>query len=106
MSEHERMSAPPDTPFPNQPPPYAERNLYTDDVALGEALVREAGASAAAPVSEWGALLGSAATLSLGDAANRHPPELSTHDARGERIDAVTFHPAWHELMRFATAVG
>jgi putative acyl-CoA dehydrogenase len=42
----------------------------------------------------------------LGDDANRHPPELATHDPRGERIDAVAFHPAWHELMRLATAAG
>ena len=55
---------------------------------------------------EWGATLGAAATLGLGDAANRHPPELAPFDARGERIDAVAFHPAWHELMRLATAAG
>ena len=95
-----------DTPFPNQPPPYADRNLYADDVALQEALAREGAAWAADSVSEWGAMLGSATTLALGDAANRYPPELITHDARGERIDAVTFHPAWHELMHIATAVG
>ena len=29
----------------------------------------------------WGATLGSAQTLALADAANRHPPELATHDA-------------------------
>jgi putative acyl-CoA dehydrogenase len=29
---------------------------------------------------------------------------LRTHDARGNRIDEVEFHPAWHELMR--TAIG
>jgi putative acyl-CoA dehydrogenase len=95
-----------DVPFPNQPPLYANRNLYADDVVLREALAREGGAWADETVSEWGATLGTAAALALGDAANRHPPELATHDARGERIDAVTFHPAWHELMRLATAAG
>ena len=93
-------------PFPNQPSPYADRDLYADDVALREALARDGGAFAANTVSEWGAMLGSAATLALGEAANRHPPELATHDARGERIDAITFHPAWHDLMRLATRVG
>jgi putative acyl-CoA dehydrogenase len=100
------MSAATDTPFPNQPPPYADRNLYADDVALQAALTHEGGGWAAASVSEWGAQLGAAATLALGDDANRHPPELATHDARGERIDAITFHPAWHALMRLATAAG
>ena len=95
-----------DTPFPNQPPPYADRHLYGDDVALKEALAREGGAWMESSVSEWGGALGTAAVLALGDTANRHPPELATHDARGERIDDVRFHPAWHELMRLATAAG
>ncbi len=95
-----------DTPFPNQPPSYADRNLYADDLALQEALAREGGAWSAADAMEWGATLGTAATLALGDIANRHPPELATHDARGERIDVVTFHPAWHEIMRLAVAAG
>src|SRR5437899_719860 len=95
-----------EAPFPNQPPPYADRNLYAEDAALREALAREGGAWAAARVAEWGTTVASAATLALGDAANRHPPELATHDARGERIDAVAFHPAWHDLMRLATAAG
>ena len=29
---------------------------------------------------------------------------LSTHDARGHRIDEVEFHPSWHVLL--GTAVG
>ena len=64
------------------------------------------GPRAEADVAAWGATLGSAATQALADAANRYPPELATHDARGERADAVTFHPAWHELMRLATEAG
>ena len=34
--------------------------------------------------------------------ANRHGPELRTHDRFGNRIDWVEFHPAWHELMALA----
>ena len=102
MADADRASV----PFPNQPPPYGDRNLYTDDVVLQEALAREGAAWAKPAVSAWGATLGRSDVLSLGDTANRHPPELHTHDARGERIDAVEFHPAWHELMRLATAAG
>ena len=35
-----------------------------------------------------------------------NPPALRTHDRRGERIDEVAFHPAWHELMRLAMSAG
>src|SRR5580765_652673 len=100
------MSLPPEPPVPNQPPTYADRDLYADDRALQEALVREGGAWAKSAVREWGVTLGAAPTLALADAANRHPPEAAAFDARGERIDAIAFHPAWHDLMRLATAAG
>jgi putative acyl-CoA dehydrogenase len=38
--------------------------------------------------------------------ANRHTPELHTHDRQGNRLDEVTFHPAWHALMRRSVANG
>jgi putative acyl-CoA dehydrogenase len=94
------------TPFPNQPPPYAGRNLYRDDVALVDAVVREGAAWAESALDEWGARIGSVEADALADAANRNPPQLRPIDPRGERIDAVEFHPAWHELMRIATAAG
>jgi putative acyl-CoA dehydrogenase len=94
------------TPFPNQPPPYEGRNLYLTDVAVQEAVTREGAAHSKTELERWGETLGSAESFGLGDAANRNPPQLRTHDARGERIDAVEFHPAWHALMRLATAAG
>ena len=97
------------TPFPNQPPPYEGhegRNLYLTDVALRDAVAREGAADAKTELERWGETLGSAEAFALADAANRNPPQLRTHDPRGERIDAVEFHPAWHALMRLATAAG
>jgi putative acyl-CoA dehydrogenase len=94
------------TPFPNQPPPFEGGNLYQRDVALKDAVRREGAASAEAGLEHWGEVLGSAEASALADAANRNPPRLRTHDARGERIDVVEFHPAWDALMRLATAVG
>ncbi len=38
--------------------------------------------------------------------ANVCKPVLRTHDARGNRIDEVDFHPAWHELMTVAVRHG
>jgi len=94
------------TPFPNQPPPYEGRNLYLNDVALQEAVTREGAAHAKTELERWGETLGSAESFALADAANRNRPQLRTHDARGERIDVVEFHPTWHTLMRLATAAG
>ena len=94
------------TPFPNQPPPYEGRNLYRTDIALQEAVAREGAIDAETTLERWGEALGSAETFALADAANRNPPQLRTHDARGERIDVVEFHPAWDALMRLATDSG
>ena len=94
------------TPFPNQPPPYEGRNLYLTDVALRDAVAREGAGHAHADLVAWGATLGTADTFALADAANRFPPQLRTLDRRGERIDTVDFHPAWHALMQLATAAG
>jgi putative acyl-CoA dehydrogenase len=83
----------------NQPPPLEDVNLYEQDAALREAVGREGGAWGEAQLARFGAWLGQAATLRLGDQANRNPPVLHSHDRFGHRIDEVEFHPAWHELM-------
>ena len=38
--------------------------------------------------------------------ANQGAPQLRTHGPRGERLDVVEFHPAWHALMRRSMSVG
>jgi putative acyl-CoA dehydrogenase len=88
----------------NQPPPFEDVNLFDTDRALVEALEREGGGAFRERVAAFGARLGNAETLALGREANRHPPELCTHDRFGHRIDEVAFHPAWHEVMRLAMA--
>ena len=42
----------------------------------------------------------------LAELANRHAPELATHDRFGNRIDAIEFHPAWHSLLSLLRASG
>ena len=49
-----------------------------------------------------GALAGDEQTQELARLANRHAPELKTHDRYGNRIDWVEFHPSWHALMTLA----
>jgi putative acyl-CoA dehydrogenase len=73
-------------------------NLLSTDPALLAAL-REAAPQAVEPLTRYGAELGSAETAQLARDANRHGPVLRQLDARGRRIDAVDFHPAWHALL-------
>src|SRR5437868_5852566 len=49
-----------------------------------------------------GRLAGDERVQELARLANRHVPELKTHDRYGNRVDWVDFHPAWHELMGLA----
>jgi putative acyl-CoA dehydrogenase len=86
----------------NQVPPLTRD--VADDLALLEALRREAPYWDQGGLHELGVRAGSAQTQELARLANEHPPVLRTHDRYGHRIDEVEFHPAWHELV--ATAVG
>ena len=88
----------------NQVPPLADYDV-ADDPALIDALRREA-IGDAAELHELGQRAGSAATRELARLANEHAPVLRTHDSRGNRIDEVEFHPAWHELMAVAVSHG
>jgi len=83
----------------NQVPELQDYNLFTTDAALADALAQNGAGWHAGRLQGLGAELGSAAMLELGDLANRHPPELHTHDRVGNRIDAVEFHPSWHQLL-------
>jgi putative acyl-CoA dehydrogenase len=91
---------------PNQPPPFEGTNLFAIDVALQQAVERDGAGGSTPALREWGAVVGSADTYALAAAANRHAPVLHNYDRRGERIDDVEFHPAWHALMRLAMDAG
>ena len=61
----------------NQPPEFADVNLYAIDTPLREAVAREAGAWLEQPLLALGADMGSERVLELGALANRFPP--ATH---------------------------
>jgi len=82
----------------NQPPPLEGYNAFEQDSALVEGIERHGASWATASVREVGLLAGGEA-MAWGAQANRHSPELRTHDRFGHRIDEVEFHPAWHRLM-------
>jgi putative acyl-CoA dehydrogenase len=82
-------------------------NLFSSHSVLREALAREGAAAAdQAALTELGAQLGSVTMFTLGDAANRNPPQLRAFDRFGARRDEVEFHPAWHELLRRLVGAG
>jgi putative acyl-CoA dehydrogenase len=83
----------------NQVPPLADYNLFASDAALVAALERDGAAWHREALLRDGAALTTPETLALADLANRHTPELFTYSPRGERIDALEFHPAWHTLL-------
>ncbi|MEV7127313.1 acyl-CoA dehydrogenase family protein [Streptomyces sp. NPDC093260] len=89
----------------NQPPPLSPYDA-AEDAALLEGLRREGAGWAEQAVRRLGALAGSAEAQEWAEQADRHEPELRTHDRYGHRIDEVDFHPSWHHLMRTAVAEG
>jgi len=90
----------------NQTPPLEDFDLFASDAALREGIEREGAGWAVTHLGEVGRRFGSAGFLEAGRLANRHTPELRTHDRTGRRIDEVAFHPAWHDVMRQAMAFG
>jgi putative acyl-CoA dehydrogenase len=81
----------------NQSPAFGDVDLFAGDRPLADAAARyglDLGA-----LSATGRDYGSAATLDLGRLANEVPPRLRTVDPKGNRIDRVEFHPAYHAMM-------
>ncbi|MFP5406847.1 MAG: DNA alkylation response protein, partial [Gammaproteobacteria bacterium] len=84
----------------NVVPELKDYNLFTTDAALQEAVQRAGAAAQADELADYGARLGTGHTRRLADEANHCEPELHRFDARGQRIDEVRFHPAWHAVMQ------
>ncbi|UTA52621.1 acyl-CoA dehydrogenase family protein [Lysobacter soli] len=89
----------------NQPPEFAPRDLWQDDAALREAVVREGGGDFAETLATYGALAGDE-LYRLSFDAHRDRPRLRTHDRFGNRIDLVEFHPNYHRIMQAAIEHG
>ncbi len=89
----------------NQPPEFAPRDLWRDDLALREAVDREGARSFVEALARYGALAGDT-LYALAHDAHRDRPRLRTHDRFGHRIDRVEFHPAYHGLMDAAVGHG
>ncbi len=81
----------------NQSPAFGDVDLFAADRPLVDAATRLDLDTRV--LSACGRDYGSAATLDLGRVANENPPRLRTMDGKGNRLDLVEFHPAYHALM-------
>jgi len=90
----------------NQPPPFEDIDLFATDRALADVVAKAGGAEHGDRLGRIGRRAGSAEVIGWGVEANRYPPELDTHDRWGRRVDAVRFHPAYHQLMDFGLGAG
>jgi putative acyl-CoA dehydrogenase len=89
----------------NQAPVPAGHDV-AEDAPLLEGLEREGADWYAPDLHRLGRLAGSEQAQRWADEANRHSPELRTHDRYGHRIDEVEFHPSYHALMDVAVREG
>ena len=90
----------------NQPPPLEPYDPFTADPVLADAVEREGGSTGLDELAAFGARVGSIEVSQWGEQANRHEPELATHDRFGERVDEVRYHPAYHALMELSISAG
>jgi putative acyl-CoA dehydrogenase len=86
----------------NQPPELSDYDAYATDPTLRRVVAAYGADWAEERLTEAGRTVGSAEVQDLARQANRHGPELRSHDRYGRRIDEIEFHPAWHRLMSLA----
>ncbi|MFC9491994.1 DNA alkylation response protein, partial [Streptomyces hydrogenans] len=82
----------------NHPPPLTGHDAAADPVLL-EGVEREGAGWHLEDLHRFGRVVAGEEAQHWADQANRHEPELRTHDRYGNRIDEVEFHPAYHRLM-------
>mgnify|MGYP003334055973 CR=1 FL=1 len=86
----------------NMPPHMGDQDLWADDRALKHWASYMGGGGHATHFAHVGHLTGLDETFEKASQANRHGPELRAFDRYGMRINAVEFHPAYHDLMDLA----
>ena len=84
---------------PNQSPDFAGFNAYSHDPLL-DLITVSLPENVRNKLTGLGAWAGNQDTMKLARLANDNVPVLNTHDSKGNRLDEVEFHPAWHALMR------
>ena len=104
MIPHKPMVTLPTHEVTNMPPPQGDQDLWAGDRVLRQWTSLNGGDPHTKHFARAGQQAGRDATFELADQANRYGPELRAFDRHGRRINAVEYHPAYHELMETAIA--
>lgn len=104
MKPRDPISSLPTHDVTNMPPYMGDQNLWSDDQPLRDWVALQGGSSHVGHLSEAGRLAGLDETFEKANQANRYGPELRAFDRYGMRINAVEFHPAYHDLMSQAVS--
>ena len=86
----------------NMPPHMGDQDLWAGDLALREWTGLHGGVGHGEHMARVGRVTGLDETFEKANQANRFGPELRAFDRYGMRINAVEFHPAYHDLMDLA----
>lgn len=86
----------------NMPPHMGDQDLWKNDLPLQDWATVHGGGHHANHLARVGQLSGLDQTFEKASQANRFAPELRAFDRYGMRINAVEFHPAYHDLMELA----
>lgn len=86
----------------NMPPHMGDQDLWAGDLALREWTGLHGAAGHGEHMACVGRVTGLDETFEKANQANRFGPELRAFDRYGMRINAVEFHPAYHDLMDLA----
>ena len=86
----------------NMPPHLSDQDLWQNDLALQEGILREGVGWAESKLAYFGKIMGADETFEKAEQANRFPPEIKAFDRYGMRVNQVSYHPAYHDLMTLA----
>ncbi|QTH64876.1 acyl-CoA dehydrogenase family protein [Psychrosphaera ytuae] len=89
----------------NQPTALIGHNAYQQDKILRHYVSAFYGRDDIALLNDYGQLVGQE-LLHAGFDANKYKPEFVSHDRFGRRIDEVSYHPSYHQLMSAAMKAG
>ncbi len=90
----------------NQPPPYADVDLYSSDQALMDAVAANGARAEADALAAFGRRWGTAEMFEQARLTNREPPQLLDVADKAARADVVGFHPSYHRFMTESIRAG
>lgn len=90
----------------NQSPIFEDINLFEIDQPLHKILQHYDASWGAESANTYGEMLGSAEWIRKGHQANTYSPIFHSHNSKGDRIDEIEFHPAYHDILGLSISQG